>query len=373
MLTIHTPLPIISIVLLLTICPVMSYEQTPIKAEQTITYKIMTADAALLGDNRTEVTSCVRLMNKAANRIRRSYSKAAIKRADMARAIKILASIDSVFSEEGFLFYTSKDIHFDFLTLAFRDRYYDADRYSWANTYRFPYFQSLHHPYCRLIDCDLYCYIYIGIAEMLSLPLTELQLPQHNFIRWNFASGNHINWEAIEGTYHPEDNTLSCYGHLQDMDEQSQKDFMRPWSKNQVWSYYYTLRGSKFDYDSSYLSPVKAKKDYEMALSLDSAKSQAMNNYVWLFIVHPEFDSAFNFERLMRYMDRAIDIEKDLNYYDTKASLYAMVKDFEHAVSTEEDGLKVQYDPEPARHTAEHHLQWFKNGIDIRKGNSLPK
>jgi hypothetical protein len=373
MLTINTPLRIISLLMLLTVCPRTSYEQIVVPAESTITYTVISGDSVLLGNNRTEITQCVRLMNQAAERIRRSYSNQAIQQVDTPTAIHILSTIDSVLTEAGFLFYTSKDRHFDFLTLAFRDHYYGADRYRWINSYRFPYFLSLHQPYCRLIDCDLYCYIYIGIAEMLLLPLTELELPQHNFIRWNFASGHHLNWEAIDGTYHPADSTLSCYGRLQDMDEKSRRDFMRPWSANELLSYYYTLRGSKFDYDSLYLNAVKAKKDYELALSLDSSKSQALNNYVWLFVVHPEFDSEFDFGRLMRYIDRAIDIEKDLNYYDTKASLYAMVKDFQQAVKTEQEGLKVQYDPEPARKSAQKHLGWFKNGIDVRNGNSLPK
>ena len=344
--------------------------QVVTSAEKTTTYRIITADKELLGDNKAEVELCVQLLDAASERIQKFYGKKRLRDADLATAIQILSTIDSVFTEFGFLFYTNEDIHFDFLTLAFRELF-DSKNLEFANRYRYDYFKKLNKPYCREIDCDLYCFVYLGIAEMNDLPLTMVELPHHNFIHWNFPSGQHMNWEAIDGRYHPMDSTLSCFYHLQEFDNNSKKYFLRDWPTSEVLSYYYSLRGSKFDNNPKYKDPVKAKRDYEMALSLYDSNAFVMNNYVWLFVTYSDFDSEFDQTKLCGYSDRAIRLINDLNYYDTKAALYAQAHDFSTAIKIEEAGLQVKCDPDGARKDAEKHLAWFKKNITVREGPGI--
>jgi len=345
--------------------------QPVVPAEKTTTYRVITGDKELLGDNTAEVEACVGLLNVASERIHKAYgSQQRLRDADSSKAIRILSTIDSVFTEFGFLFYTSHDIHFDFLTLAFRD-VFDGRNLEFANFYRYDYFKKLKKPFCREIDCDLYCFIYIGIGEMNDLPLTMVELPGHNFIHWNFRSGKHLNWEAIEGRYHPKDSTLSCFYHLVEYDSDSQKYFLRDWPIAEDLSYYYSLRGSKFDTNPKYKNAVKAKRDYELALSLYDSNAFVLNNYVWLFVTDPAFDNEFDLARLSGYSDRAIALVNDLNYYDTKASVYAQVHDFPTAIKIEEAGLLVKSDPDGARKDAEKHLGWFRKNMTVREGRKM--
>jgi len=336
-----------------------------IRAKNTITYHVISNDTELLGDNQSEVKQCVALLNAATDRLRVNFPKKDFKKADQDDAIRILATIDSVFTEFGFLYYTnSKDIHYDFLTLAFRASY-DPEEYLFANRYRSTYFRSLGKRECKLIDCDLYCFIYLGIAEMNNLPLSMVELPQHNFIRWYFPDGRFINWEAIEGKYHSADSTLSCYGYLNDINRQY---YLRPWPSTEVLSYYYTLRGSIFDYNNLYLNPKKAKRDYEKAIRISSNRAVTFNNLAWLYVVNPSFDNEFNLQKLLAMMDTAINRLNDRNYYDTKAGLYAQAGNFKSAIACLEQGIEVENDPDDVLDACKEHLAWFKLGITIREG-----
>jgi len=51
----------------------------------------------------------------------------------------------------------------------------------------------------RELDCSMYVYIYLAIAEHLNLPLHGFTLPEHIAVRWIFADGDHVNWEPTVG------------------------------------------------------------------------------------------------------------------------------------------------------------------------------
>lgn len=337
------------------------------KAENTITNLFITNDSDLLGTNSEEVTICKELLNTATQRIQRRFPGADFSNLSRPDAISVLATVDSVFTEFRFLFFTNlTDPHFDFLTLAFRDLYPSYRYLSYANNrYREAYWEAHKGENCRLIDCDLYCFIYLGIAEMNGLPLTMIELPAHNFIRWNFKDGQYINWEAIEGAYHPNETTLSCYYRLNDLNRHY---YLRPWPVNEVKSYYYTLRAATYDYNKKYINPAKAKRDYEMALQYSSNRAVTFNNLVWLYVVNPAFDTSFNLPALLSMTDSAINKINDRNYYDTRAGLYAQAGMFKKAVATAEQGIKTPYDPDNVLEDCRKHLEWFKKRITIREG-----
>ncbi len=356
-------------VLLSFICLAITCHGQQIKPPwETITYTLIANDADLLGNNQDEVQRCMDFMSTAANRVTSHYSNQQIQLADKQTAIGILRTIDSVFSEYGFLFYTKQDdIQFDYLTLAFRNNF-PAENYRIYNWERQSYWSSVNGDKCHLIDCDLYCFIYFGIAEMLSLPIKIVELPRHNFIRWKLPSGESINWEVIEGKYHPQVNTLSCYYHLAEMDNSSRNNYLIDWTNNDVLSYYYTLRASTFDYNPTYKNPIKAKRDYEKAIKLSSSRPYAFNNYVWMFVVYDDLQNEFDLKKLIKYIDHAIALQNNLNFYDTKAAVYAQTKDFKRAIKCIKNGLQVKYDPDNAKVDAEKHLSWFKQGITVRAG-----
>lgn len=54
----------------------------------------------------------------------------------------------------------------------------------------------------RLRDCDIGSYIYLSIAERLSLPIVGVLAPQHVFVRWVHEDGSYFNWETVTAQPH---------------------------------------------------------------------------------------------------------------------------------------------------------------------------
>lgn len=48
----------------------------------------------------------------------------------------------------------------------------------------------------RKMDCDLYSAVYLGIADVMGLPLKAVNTPKHVFIRWHLYGDFYNNWET---------------------------------------------------------------------------------------------------------------------------------------------------------------------------------
>jgi tetratricopeptide (TPR) repeat protein len=50
-----------------------------------------------------------------------------------------------------------------------------------------------------LTDCYNTTAIYLGIGEVLGLPIKSVSIPNHSFIRWKFGDDKYIDWEVTRG------------------------------------------------------------------------------------------------------------------------------------------------------------------------------
>jgi tetratricopeptide (TPR) repeat protein len=60
-------------------------------------------------------------------------------------------------------------------------------------------------------DCDTLSFLYLGIAEVLHLPLRLVSLPQHTFIRWHFPDNTYLNWETTANEVWTDADYLNWY------------------------------------------------------------------------------------------------------------------------------------------------------------------
>lgn len=164
--------------------------------EQTTTYQVLLLDSKLYGNNRNEINICKKLMTAALSKIKKKFSHSAIQNATPFQVQEIFSMIDSTFTEFNFLYDDDlSDYHYTILTLALRDEFPFEDRCTLLNEYRIKYWKNKKDQKCKKIDFDRYTRIYLGIAEMLHLPVSIIHIPQHYYVRWNFKNGTHFNWE----------------------------------------------------------------------------------------------------------------------------------------------------------------------------------
>ncbi|MDQ6531033.1 hypothetical protein [Flavobacterium sp. LHD-85] len=327
--------------------------------ESTTTYKLLKMDTVFYGNNSIEIDSYKKMFNKAIERIKGKFSYHEIKNADSLVAVSILKIIDSTLTEENFLFKTGQKRNFDFLTGAMREQFSFESAGLRQNEYREKYWLNRKEKLCRFIDCDLYCEIYIGIGQMAGLPLKMVEIPSHNYIRWLFADGGYIVWNGNDGKVYAE-NKMECYYKLTDS---NRSHYLFNFQENNILGYYLFLIGMNFHFRN----PVdlnRAKEFYELSIELDGDRPSTLNNYVWLHIMSPELDDSFKDKKMMVYIDKAISLEKNLNFYDAKACLYALQGNFAEALKVQSDGLKLLHDPFFKRKKAENHFKCFlKNEV----------
>ena len=61
---------------------------------------------------------------------------------------------------------------------------------------------------CYFADCDTLCFLYLGIADAVGLPLRAVKTPGHIFIRWHFSEGDYLNWETTSASSIPDEKYL---------------------------------------------------------------------------------------------------------------------------------------------------------------------
>lgn len=327
--------------------------------ESTTTYKLLQMDTVFYGNNSSEIASYKRLFNKTIKRIKNKFALNEIINADSLVAVSVLKIIDSTLTEENFLFKTGQERHFDFLTAAMREQFSFESAGLRKNEYRGKYWLTRKEELCRFIDCDLYCEIYIGIGQMAGLPLKMVEIPRHNYIRWVFKDGEYIVWNGNDGKAYAE-NKMEYYYKLT---ESNRNHYLFNFQENNILAYYQFLIGMNFHFRNS-VDLKRAKEFYKRSIELDSDRPSTLNNYVWLHIMNPQLDNYFKDEKMMTYIDKAISLESNLNFYDAKACLYALRGNFEEALKVQSEGLKLLYDPFFKRKKAEMHFQCFlKNEI----------
>lgn len=127
--------------------------------------------------------------------------------------------------------------------------------------------------------------------------------------------------------------------------------------------------GSNFIDEKSEIDPRKAKSLLEKSLALRPNNTLTICNYIWLCIMNSELDDSYEIDDLIVWIDKAIHLEKNVNFYDAKACLYAMKGEFRKAIKLERRGLRVSNDRFNRRKKAEHHLSCFQEGEICRTIN----
>lgn len=191
--------------------PLLGQEKGYKPFETTLTASLFDMDSIYLGNNNIERNRCKSLMNKAAEKITSRYSLEQIRNANFKTGEDILKIIDSTFTDYCFLFYTQPTKEYKFLTYAFRSIHDSSPYINSDNEYRVFFWAGHKGEKCSLIDCDLYCEIYYGIAEMIGLNIKMCESWHHNYIRFYTPQGNYFCWEAITGKAYKDETGICGY------------------------------------------------------------------------------------------------------------------------------------------------------------------
>ncbi len=148
----------------------------------------------------------------------------------------------------------------------------------------------------KKLDCDSLSIIYLGIADVLKLPLKVARAPRHVFVRWHFDENDCLNWETTEGIERTDEKYRSMYK----IDDTSVKNgvFLRSLNIKETSAIAYNVRGAILGKD--FKKHEEAIENYDKAIKLNPLYPMLYcNKGIALWNLKKHNEALANFEKAL--------------------------------------------------------------------------
>ena len=176
----------------------------------------------------------------------------------------------------------------------------------------------------RRFDCDTGSFIYLSIAEELDLPLTLVEIPDHNFVRWRLPDGGHLDWDTNDRKVRR--RTSASMSHALTAPE--------------VLGYFFFLRGVSWQDRGD---DARAIADYRRSIELYPRAWQARNNLTWLYLDTDTSTGGRSSQReALRLAREQVKLNETATTLGTLACALAANGRFNDAVATQHRTLELK-------------------------------
>lgn len=268
----------------------------------------------------------------------------------------VLLQIDSVLAEQGY--FTCIKVEYMSQTLRRSSKSNFECTLQTANLYRKQCLQNFDSIF--KMDCDLGSFLYLSIAEVLKLPLKLIEVPKHNFVRWEFENGTYLNWDvnaiaAFSNNEYRQGRTPASYIAFDSIQEK-QNGYLKSKSHEQILGYYSFVLGRNYKRQRNYIA---ARYYYQLAIELQPQHPLPKMCMAYLLTFHQSPKNKTELELANQLALEAVrSFPKDNVYLETLACSFARLGKFDEALQALQQSEKAK--PEL--------LQAFKNkktGLEV--------
>ena len=259
---------------------------------------------------------------------------------DKAAALATLKTIDAILVRRGFIYDGPGDVDNLHDTLA--PKVLNAAEYRTAlnsshNTRRHALMEVDPQRQFYVSDCDTASFIYLELADALDLPIRLVEAPRHNFVRWEFEDGTHLNFETMDGEAKSDEAYTAGWG----IPETTIRPgfHMVSFTDDEVRGYVIRMRGQTFGELGNF---ARTKADANTAMRLNPRSPGPLNALAWVLATCAPA-SCRDGASAVELATRAVAQWKHHNYIDTLACAYAAAGDFKRAEATELEALDLSY------------------------------
>jgi tetratricopeptide (TPR) repeat protein len=250
-------------------------------------------------------------------------------------AERVLGAIDDALIDHNFL-YPPDDYDVDSLRAALAPQRLDGETLERAlrlneNTRREKHARAHAGGPFFVADCDTTSILYVGIAEAIGVDLHLVDLPEHMFVRWEFADGGKLNWETNEGIAVPDED----YAVEHHLGRRLRRDrvYLASMTAKEAEGFAYFLRGCRFEARGQ---DAQAIADLEKARELYPQSTQAKGELAWLYATAAGVDVGKR-KAAIGLAKAAVDLEPQCgDFWNSLAAAYAANGDFRRATRSEE-------------------------------------
>ena len=188
-----------------------------------------------------------------------------------------------------------------------------------------------------VVDCDIASFIYLAVGEALHLPIALVEVPGHDFIRWTFHDGTHLNFGPWTGWKSPMLIIVESYNVPDDIIKPGL--FMHALSHDDIMGYVIYLRGGGWG-SNDY---AKARQDYIEAIRLRPASPEPRDELAWSYATCST-PACRDAKQALTLATENVAIWRRALYLDTLACAYAASGDFAKAVPRAKEVLAFDWE-----------------------------
>jgi hypothetical protein len=191
----------------------------------------------------------------------------------------------------------------------------------------------------HVVDCDIASFIYLAIAEVMKYPLHLVEIPRHNFVRWEISPGSSVNFETMDG-FETDDAYYKTDWGISDSFV-GRGGILETMNDNQTIAYHDASVAVSWSWRGDIARMIDF---YQRSVLTDSTHPFALNNLSWFYAAAPKIEWRDG-AKAVQYGLRATAVLADGDGLDTLACAYAQNGDFARAIDTELVAIDVAYAP----------------------------
>jgi tetratricopeptide (TPR) repeat protein len=190
-----------------------------------------------------------------------------------------------------------------------------------------------------VVDCDTASYIYLAIAEVMKYPIHLVEIPRHNFVRWELGRDNYVDFETMDGI-----PTNDAYYKSRWFIPESfvgRGGILKSMTAEETLAYHWATVAISWSWQ---LNVPRMLENYQKSLAIDASHAIALNNLAWFYATapRPEWrDGA----QAVTYGLKTVAVLPDGDNLDTLACAYAQSGDFQKAKDIELQAINAGYTP----------------------------
>lgn len=188
-------------------------------------------------------------------------------------------------------------------------------------------------------DCDIGSYLFLAIAEVMGYPLHLIDIPNHNFVRWELGGGKYINYETMDG-FVTDDRYYRQNWQIPDKFANKGGTF-RAMNAAETMAYHDASLAIAWSWRHNYEKMVEY---YRRSIALDPGRALSLNNLAWYYAIAPNPQQR-NGAEAIKYAKKAADLLPTSDEFDTLACAYAQAGDFKRALAMEKKAVSINYSP----------------------------
>lgn len=217
--------------------------------------------------------------------------------------------------------------------------YYEALLNSSHNAGRIAFIEQRKPGPYYVVDCDIASYIYLAIGEIMKYPLSMVQMPLHNFVRWHRPNGGYIDFETMDGE-ETDDNYYAGHWGIP-AKFIGTPGVLTTMTSAQLLAYEDFAIAIATTWKHDYPGAIA---EYEKSIATDATLGDAANNLAWLYTVVPD-PKYRDGQKAVAYALKAVAISENGDWLDTLACAYGLAGNFQAGIDTEKRALRVGWAP----------------------------